>query len=206
MRDGDYRAFLQAMGDALRVVPMRILGWCLMPNHWHLALWPRDDGDLSRYVGWVSNTHVRRHNRFHGLDGQGHLYQGRCKSFPVQEDGHLLCVGRYVEANALRAGLVPRGGLAVVQPARPRGGPRLGRHRGPAAERVAGDPPGGLGGTGERRPPRPSRPRGCASAWTAADPADTERGWSGRSRASACRTLSAARDGRRGARLDRGRT
>jgi putative transposase len=103
--EGDYLAFLHAMDDALKVVPMRILGWCLMPNHWHLVLWPKEDGDLSRFVGWVSNTHVRRYNRFHGLDGRGHLYQGRFKSFPVQEDYHLLCVLRYVEANALRAGL-----------------------------------------------------------------------------------------------------
>jgi putative transposase len=35
----------------------------------------------------------------------GHLYQGRFKSFPVQEDGHLLTVLRYVEANPLRCGL-----------------------------------------------------------------------------------------------------
>ena len=104
--DGDYSAFMKAMADALDVVPMRILAWCLMPNHWHLVLWPNADGELSRFVGWISNTHVRRYNRFHGLDGRGHLYQGRFKSFPIQEDHHLLCVLRYVEANAVRAGLV----------------------------------------------------------------------------------------------------
>jgi putative transposase len=40
--------------------------------------------------------------------GEGPLYQGRFKSFPVQEDGHFLTVCRYVEANARRAGLVER--------------------------------------------------------------------------------------------------
>ena len=40
--------------------------------------------------------------------GSGHLYQGRFKSFPIQEDDHLLTVCRYVERNALRAGLVAR--------------------------------------------------------------------------------------------------
>ena len=106
--DGDCRAFLQAMNDALKIVPMRILGWCLMPNHWHLVLWPNEDGDLLRFVGWLSNTHVRRYNRFHGLDGRGHLYQGRFTSFPIQADHHRLCVLRYVEANALRPRLVER--------------------------------------------------------------------------------------------------
>ena len=36
------------------------------------------------------------------------MYQGVYKSFPVQSDGHLLTVLRYVESNALRAGLVRR--------------------------------------------------------------------------------------------------
>jgi len=107
-RPGDYVAFLETMQHTLKVQPMRILGWCLMPNHWHMVLWPQNDGDLSRFVGWLSNTHVRRYHRFHALDGLGHLYQGRFKSFLIEQDMHLLRVLRYVEANALRAGLVQR--------------------------------------------------------------------------------------------------
>ena len=38
--------------------------------------------------------------------GTGHIHQGRYKSFPVQADGHFLTVCRYVERNAMRAGLV----------------------------------------------------------------------------------------------------
>ncbi len=59
-------------------------------------------------MGWVGVTHVRRHHAHHGTSGGGHLYQGRFKSFPVQDDPHLLTLCRYVEANALRAGLVAR--------------------------------------------------------------------------------------------------
>ena len=40
--------------------------------------------------------------------GSGHVYQGRFKSFPVQEDEYFYIVCRYVERNALRAGLVRR--------------------------------------------------------------------------------------------------
>ena len=36
------------------------------------------------------------------------MYQGRFKSFPVQDDHHFLVLCRYVEANARRAGLVKR--------------------------------------------------------------------------------------------------
>jgi putative transposase len=105
---GDYAAFIDAMVDTVRIAPMRILGYCLMPNHWHLVLWPSNDGDLSRFVGWLTNTHVRRYRRFRDSDGMGHLYQGRFKSFVIEEDYHLLRVLRYVEANPVRARLVER--------------------------------------------------------------------------------------------------
>ena len=43
--------------------------------------------------------------RWHS-NGEGHLYQGRFKSFPIQRDEHLVKVMRYVEANPVRGGLV----------------------------------------------------------------------------------------------------
>jgi putative transposase len=87
---------------------MRILAYCLMPNHWHLVLWPRRDGELSEFMGWVTLTHTQRWHACHHSAGAGHLYQGRFKSFPMQTDDHFLTVCRYVERNALRAGLVAR--------------------------------------------------------------------------------------------------
>ena len=79
-----------------------------MPDHFHLLLWPREDGDLSTFVRWQTMTHTQRWHSHHGTAGTGHLYRGRYKSFPVQADEHLLTVCRYVEQNALRANLVPR--------------------------------------------------------------------------------------------------
>ena len=84
---------------------MRVLGLCLMPNHWHLLLWPREDGDLSRFMLRACTTHVRRAFAHRHDRSGGHLYQGRFKSFPVQDDRHLLTVLRYVEANPLRSKL-----------------------------------------------------------------------------------------------------
>src|SRR4051794_18867721 len=107
-KPGDYDAFVQVLAEGLQVVPCRLLTFCVMPNHWHLVLWPHADGDLSRFVGWVTNTHVKRHRQhYEDVDG-GHLYQARFRSFPVQTDPHLLTVLRYVEANPLRAGLALR--------------------------------------------------------------------------------------------------
>ena len=105
---GDYEAFEKVLEEAGRKVPMQVLAYCLMPNHWHLVLWPQEDGSMSRYMQWLTTTHMRRWHAHHGTRGTGPLYQGRYKSFPVQEDTHFLTVCRYVEGNALRAGLVER--------------------------------------------------------------------------------------------------
>jgi putative transposase len=104
----DFEAFEQILADACVRVSMRVLAYCLMPNHWHLVLWPRADGDLSDFTGWVTLTHTQRWHAWRGSAGSGHLYQGRFKSFPVQADAHFLAVCRYVERNPLRAGLVRR--------------------------------------------------------------------------------------------------
>src|SRR5262249_39193998 len=107
-KEGDYEAFVRVLAEAIARHKMRLLAYCLMPNHFHLVLWPRRDGDLSRFMGWLTLTHTQRWHAHHQTAGTGHLYQGRFKSFPVQCDEHLSTVCRYVERNALRAGLVAR--------------------------------------------------------------------------------------------------
>ena len=107
--EADYREFVKLMAAAAgeRLAPRlapRLLAYCLMPNHVHLVLWPREDGEVSRWMQWLMTAQVRRHHRRHGSDG--HLWQGRFKAFPIQRDEHLLSVLRYVERNPLRAKLV----------------------------------------------------------------------------------------------------
>jgi putative transposase len=82
-----------------------------MPNHFHLVLWPQADGDLSRFMFWLTTTHSMRWHVWRGTSGTGHVYQGRFKAFPIQGDVHFLNACRYVERNALRAGLVGRAEL-----------------------------------------------------------------------------------------------
>jgi putative transposase len=102
----DYDAFLDAVAEATLRVPMRTLAYCLMPNHFHLVVWPVGDGDLSRWMHWLTTAHVRRYLAHYRHSG--HVWQGRFKAFPAQDDGHLLTVLRYVERNPLRANLVAR--------------------------------------------------------------------------------------------------
>ncbi len=103
-KDADYDAFVALMADAHERLPMRVLAYCLMPNHFHLVLWPKADGDLSRWMQWLLTAHVRRYHRHY--HSSGHVWQGRFKAFPIQADEHLLIVLRYVERNPLRAEMV----------------------------------------------------------------------------------------------------
>jgi len=107
-KEEDYAAFERVLLEAYGRQPTRILAWCLMRNHWHFVVWPKRDGELTAFVRWLSHTHAMRWHVAHGTVGRGHLYQGRFKSFPVQTDAHFLTVCRYVERNALKAGVVPR--------------------------------------------------------------------------------------------------
>ena len=100
----DYREFIQLFSPACQRLPMRILSYCLMPNHFHLSLWPHNDGDLGPWMQWLMTSHVRQHHKRHQTDG--HIWQGRFKAFPAQSDWHLLAVMRYIERNPLRANLV----------------------------------------------------------------------------------------------------
>ena len=87
---------------------MRICGYCVMPNHWHFVLWPAHNGQLAAFMQRLSVTHVTRWQKHHRRIGQGHVYQGRFKSFPVETDEYFYQLVRYVERNALRANLVER--------------------------------------------------------------------------------------------------
>jgi putative transposase len=101
----DYEAFVRVLSEALDWVDIRLLAYCVMPNHWHLVVWPERDGDLSEFMRWLTLTHTQRWHAKHHTQGTGPLYQGRFKAFPVAKDEHCLRVLRYVERNPLRAGL-----------------------------------------------------------------------------------------------------
>jgi putative transposase len=107
-KDADYQAFERVLALALEEHPIRLLGYCLMPNHWHFVLWPKREGELTAFLRWLTHTHTMRWHAHYHTSGTGHLYQGRFKAFPIEVDEHLYAVLRYVERNALRANLVKR--------------------------------------------------------------------------------------------------
>lgn len=102
----EYAHFESLLLEGVELVGMRLLAYCIMPNHWHLVLYPRKDGEMSEFMRWVTTTHVRQRRALTKTVGNGHLYQGTYKSFPIEGDKHLVDVIRYVEQNPLRAKLV----------------------------------------------------------------------------------------------------
>ena len=105
--ENDFRLFVNVLEEG-REFNVRVLAYCLMPNHFHLVLYPYHNGDLGKFMQWITLTHTQRWHQIKNTKGTGHLYQGRYKSFIVKEDSHLLSVVRYVERNPLRAKLVKK--------------------------------------------------------------------------------------------------
>jgi putative transposase len=133
--DADYAAFEKVLAEVTAKIPMRLVSYVLMPNHWHLVVWPSADGQLSRWMQGVTVRHVRRWHAHYHTAGTGPVYQWRYKTFPVQEDDHYFTVCRYVERNPLRAGLCRHAAdwpwssarwrsTGVASSLRPRGRPR----------------------------------------------------------------------------------
>lgn len=104
----DFLGFLAALANAGDRTLVRLVAFCLMPNHWHLVLWPVSGAEISAYLQIVMNAHIRDLQARHGISGTGHVYQGRFKNSAILTERNFINVCRYVEANALTAGLVQR--------------------------------------------------------------------------------------------------
>ncbi len=102
----DYQLFETLLEDTVDLTGMRVLGYTIMPNHWHLVLYPRVDGDLSLFMHRLTNMHTRKVHTKSDTTGFGPLYQGRYKSFLVESENYLFTLLKYVERNPVRACLV----------------------------------------------------------------------------------------------------
>ncbi len=107
-KDADFEAFERILHEGLQIYQVELFSFQLMPNHYHLVLRPLVDGEKSRFMGWIGDTHTMRYHAHYHTSGTGHIYQQRYKSFPIQDNEHFFVVCRYVERNALRSGLVKR--------------------------------------------------------------------------------------------------
>ena len=97
--DADHEMFLATVGQCVEQHGLRLHGYCLMPNHYHLLLeTPR--GNLSRAIGWLQTAYTIRFNVRH--QRSGHLFQGRFKAHLVEADAYAMTLLRYVHLNPVR--------------------------------------------------------------------------------------------------------
>ena len=106
--DKDLLAFQSLLLEAHERLPIPLLSYCVLSTHWHFVVRPREDGDLTAFFRWLTHTHAMRWRTARHSVGEGPVYHGRFRSFPVQTDAHLLTLCRYVERSALSAGRVKR--------------------------------------------------------------------------------------------------
>ena len=104
----EYEMFLKVLAEADRACPIRLLEYCVMPNHWHLLVWPERDDQLSRYMRWITGVHGQRWRQARGQSGKGAVYQGRYRWVGVQDGQHFDIARQYIRQNPVRAGLVDR--------------------------------------------------------------------------------------------------
>ena len=102
--DKDRGRFLDYLDEVLKNNRGTLLAWCLMDNHYHLLL-KVDQARLSEAMKWLNSSYALYFNSTHERDG--HLFQGRFKSEPVETDEYLLTVIRYIHQNPVKGGIVP---------------------------------------------------------------------------------------------------
>ena len=105
--DSDRRAYLDFMAEELNRFGVDVLAWCLMTNHTHLIVVPKDSTVLARAIGEAHRRYTRMKNFSEGV--RGYLFQGRFGSC-VLDERHLLAAARYVELNPVKAGVVSEAG------------------------------------------------------------------------------------------------
>jgi len=95
------------MAEELNRFDVDVLAWCLMTNHTHLIVVPKDSTVLARAIGEAHRRYTRMKNFSEGVCG--YLFQGRFGSC-VLDERHLLAAARYVELNPVKAGVVSQPG------------------------------------------------------------------------------------------------
>lgn len=105
----DYRRFLHLLQGAKHESGpvIKVLGYCVMPTHWHLIICPQTTRALSHFMQHLTRRHAIAYIAEHP-ERSGAIYQGRFRSVPVQDGFHLSTLLLYVDRNPLKAKFVKR--------------------------------------------------------------------------------------------------
>ena len=101
--DWDRSMFVNVLARVATRFSIHIRAWCLMTNHYHLAIeTPR--GDLSSALQYLNGVYARHFNERH--ERTGHVFGGRYRATVIDGEEHLEAACRYILLNPVRAGLV----------------------------------------------------------------------------------------------------
>ncbi|MFM8536332.1 MAG: transposase [Acidimicrobiia bacterium] len=104
----EFEEFMHLISWAKAVCPVRITAYNIMGNHWHFVFWVETEWDVSAFLHRLTTVHAKRWRLANSTEGCGHVYQGRFRNATIYNERYYFNCLRYVEQNALRAGLVHR--------------------------------------------------------------------------------------------------
>ena len=105
-RDKDDRfSFLETLGNMSERFEVEVYAYVLMDNHYHLLI-KTNRANISKSMQWFGATYTQRYNIRNKRSG--HLFQGRFKSFLIENDEYLMLLSCYIHRNPIRAGIVRR--------------------------------------------------------------------------------------------------
>ncbi len=99
----DRRFFLHVLKKCKENSNCKILAFTLMDNHVHLLIKTSEEESISTVVQRITNSFVPWYNEKYSREG--HLFQGRFFSEPVENERYLLNAFRYILQNPVRAGM-----------------------------------------------------------------------------------------------------
>ena len=114
--------FLSVIKRAHRKYDFRIENFCVMDNHFHLIIQPRNGANLSAIMQWIMSVFAMAYNRSRGITG--HVWGNRFFSRIIDSLKDFLQIFDYIDGNPVRANRVtdpqdwPHGGLAHIRQGR----------------------------------------------------------------------------------------
>lgn len=102
LEPADYEFFLDLLLKLTQEQEIIVHAYCLMTNHYHLLLETKKN-NLSKAIQFINDKYAKFFNKKY--ERQGHLWQGRYKSYPLFDDAHFWIVAKYIERNPIKAGM-----------------------------------------------------------------------------------------------------